>query len=104
MIKLVSFWFLILESDWLTIRDSWLDCSGDSQENLQRRVRGLCPIEWSSFSGRLNCISIWVGVNQTHDLANDYFDRHVSTLEIQLAKSGYRMVRFEFFILKRLLF
>lgn len=51
----------------------------------------ICPEYWSLETGRLNCKSVWVGVDHTTDLKLEYFEKNRHVFETQLLIAGYRL-------------
>jgi len=75
---------------WAAEKDTWLTCP-PAPSDIYRPIPTICPAHWSQETGRLNCKSVWVGVDHTTDLGGDYYDRNAPILEKQLAIAGYRM-------------
>ncbi|CAG8556411.1 5938_t:CDS:2 [Paraglomus occultum] len=72
------------------ISSGWVSCIGASQDAKQ------CPLQWATDSDALNCQVVWgyVLANPDVDLDGEYYNSVVPSIDLQLAKAGYRLGTF----------
>jgi len=79
-----------IQGEWSSQAKQWRTCTTSAPFKA-------CPVEWAEESAELACNHAYVEadgktpIKNNFNLGQDYYDRNIDVVEIQLAKSGVRM-------------
>jgi len=87
-----------INGDWKPQVKTWLSCTQNANDtSVSADPYGACPQVWADESAKLACDYAYVQANgktpitNNFNLGQDYYDRNLEIVMIQLAKSGVRM-------------
>jgi len=93
-------WNRISTGDWKKFVSDWKSCSSShnlTKDEIAAAPYGACPDVWADESAKLACDYAYVQadgktpIQNNFNLGQDYYDRNLEIVMIQLAKAGVRM-------------
>lgn len=86
----IQFLNLKAHKEWVDEASKWTQCP--QKLKVGNNDVDLCPEVWATYVDKLNCDTVWVfPSDENEDLAGDYYERNIDTLDRAITMGGIRL-------------